>query len=306
MSRSVPPDIIDLEDDSSDEQDVFQDFLTPDTIGDGVEAFRFSPNPSSSPINGGTRNDNYRSYESCLQEILELFPDISKDHFHELYNKQKENGNPYQQLLAQTLIEQILDQNGGQYPKEKDRIKELKRKRNDRNSDEEEAAWWKYADLRDDPMEYAKVAWVNPSPLRLPLGVLKGLYIFTDTRSRRAALQEAFELVPAKYIAEIFKEQGHYYGAFFAILEAVRTLDTSETPPFALLKSRRVGSGMSSVSLMAELREDGYDFEALKKEIDSAWKRRKREDGKVSQCYHVCLLYHWWEQPLNCVRDCAS
>lgn len=33
--------------------------------------------------------------------------------------------------------------------------------------------------------------------------------------------------------------------------------------------------------MMAELREDGYEFEELKREIDSAQHRRTREDGML-------------------------
>ena len=62
------------------------------------------------------------------------------------------NDNP----VAQAVIEGILD--GGRYPREKERAKELKRKRVDRNSDDEEAARWKHAGLRDDTLEYYKVA----------------------------------------------------------------------------------------------------------------------------------------------------
>lgn len=37
--------------------------------------------------------------------------------------------------------------------------------------------------------------------------------------------------------------------------------------------------------MMVELSEDGYDFEELKREIDSAQQRRTRENGKCFSLY---------------------
>ncbi len=99
---------------------------------------------------------------------------------------------------------------------------------------------------------------------------------------RKVALHEAFEYVPSKFINEKFKEHSHYYGAFFAILEAERSLRTAINPPFALLRARRVTPGRTSAALMVELREDGYEFEELKREIDSAQQRRNREEGSLN------------------------
>lgn len=102
------------------------------------------------------------SYESCLKEVTEVFPDISRDHVQQLYDKHRDepihafaNGTEF----SQSLIEQILD--AGKYPKEKDRlreIKELKRKREDPRSPEEEAARWKNVALEVNPSNYTKIA----------------------------------------------------------------------------------------------------------------------------------------------------
>ena len=96
---------------------------------------------------------------------------------------------------------------------------------------------------------------------------------------RKVALHEAFDYIPSKFINEKFKEHGHYYGAFFALLEAQRSLRTAKNPPFAPLRARRVASGRSSAAMMVEMREEGYEFEELKREIDSAQQRRNREEG---------------------------
>ena len=112
-----------------------------------------------------------------------------------------------------------------------------------------------------------------------PLSIL--LRIITDhSWSRHAALKETFNYVPDKFIHDTLKEQGHYYGTFFAILEAQRELSSARRPPFTLLKNRRASSNPSSSALMEQLRQDGYDFDALVKEIESAKQRRIREDGE--------------------------
>ena len=98
---------------------------------------------------------------------------------------------------------------------------------------------------------------------------------------RKVALHEAFDYVPSKFINEKFKEHGHYYGAFFAILEAQRSLRTAGSALFAPLRARRFISGKTSATMMVELREDGYEFEELKREIDSAQRRRNREEGTI-------------------------
>ena len=107
-------------------------------------------------------------------------------------------------------------------------------------------------------------------------------YHANNLSCRKVALHEAFAYIPSKFINEKFKEHGHYYGAFFAILEAQRSIRTAINPPFAPLRARRFTSGRTSAAMMVELREDGYEFEALKREIDSAQQRRSREEGTVS------------------------
>ena len=160
MARVVPPpEIIDL-DDSSDSDMNFEDFLTPEgeaAIGVGVEGFHFDRNNQGLGPHDRTHVGNPYDYDGTLQEILQVFPDISHDHVQELYSKHIEMRSPYQaETPSQVLIDKILD--GDPYPKERDK---KKRKFEDRNSDEEEAARWKYADLRDDPEQYQEIAYVS-------------------------------------------------------------------------------------------------------------------------------------------------
>ncbi|KAL8785457.1 MAG: hypothetical protein Q9195_008634 [Heterodermia aff. obscurata] len=93
-------------------------------------------------------------FDSCLEKILEVFPDISHEHCREIYDAQMLS--PVEgQPIAQTLITQILDKE--KYPKEKDRQKELKRKRLT-SSDDEEVAYLKNLERGEVTSEYAHMS----------------------------------------------------------------------------------------------------------------------------------------------------
>lgn len=106
--------------------------------------------PAEPPMDVDTASD----YETCLQEVLEIFPDISLDHVKHLHDAQllqPRDG----QTIAQHLTTQILD--AGKYPKEKDRQKELKRKRF-ADSDEEEVAYLKNLERNPFDSQYTQAA----------------------------------------------------------------------------------------------------------------------------------------------------
>lgn len=156
MTANVPRDIIDLEN-SDDSSATFEGFFSsPDEAHDSLEALDFA----------NWTDDHARShdrvapaiikpYQECLDEVLEVFPDISRDHVQQLYNTRVQSWGPYG-VVGSTFIEQILD--AGTYPKEKDRLKDLKRKRSVKTSDEEEASRWKHFGFRANPHQYFKVA----------------------------------------------------------------------------------------------------------------------------------------------------
>lgn len=75
------------------------------------------------------------AYQECLKAILAVFPDISHDHVQQLWNKLAWGALIGRDALNHTLIERILD--GGAYPKERDRLRELKKRK--RASPEAEA-----------------------------------------------------------------------------------------------------------------------------------------------------------------------
>ena len=102
-------------------------------------------------------------YETCLTEVLEVFPDISHEHVRQLYDTRVQSLDHELRRadIAQELILQILD--GKAYPKEKDRINELKRKRTEvLSSDEEEAARWKAVERGQEINLYFVEAYVTP------------------------------------------------------------------------------------------------------------------------------------------------
>lgn len=86
-------------------------------------------------------------------------------------------------------------------------------------------------------------------------------------------------MVPIKYIKEKLKEHKHYYGAYIDIAEAQRRYDSFDPPPYIKLKSRRVNTGQSSIHLMGSMK-GGENLQRLRKEIDAACRRRKKDDGK--------------------------
>lgn len=167
MAGRTVGEAIDVASDSDDSME-FGGYRTSSDIEEGVEAIRINRHELAPGIGGSSARNTIGSYEICLNEILEVFPDISREHVQQAYNKHMEALGSYQPqvaTIAQTLIEKFLDK--GAYPKERDRIKELKRKRSQGNHDAEEAARWKYADMRDDPLQYAKVVYVPQSPVLL-------------------------------------------------------------------------------------------------------------------------------------------
>lgn len=86
------------------------------------------------------------SFDNVCHEVVEVFPDISLDHVRQLYDAHGLQDNNLDRAgLAQEIILTILD--GKTYPKEKDSIREKKRKRSqDLDIDEEEAARWRAVD----------------------------------------------------------------------------------------------------------------------------------------------------------------
>jgi len=141
-----PPDIISI---SSEEEDPWDNHSG---LEDGVEALNFDN--LAGPHHGAGSH-----YDICLAEIVKVLPDISHDHVRSLYDKEAGTYGTHLDNVALQLIDKILDT--GNYPKEKERLRELKRKRESNvHSDEEEAARWKGQPQRQEQerIGYSKIA----------------------------------------------------------------------------------------------------------------------------------------------------
>lgn len=123
-----------------------EDFLA---LNDGAEHdFNRGQYEGDAMLQRGTaqeRSDEL-NFDNVCHEVVEVFTDISLDHVRQLYEARVLRDNTLERAgLAQEIILTILD--GKTYPKEKDSIREKKRKRSqDIDIDEEEAARWRAVD----------------------------------------------------------------------------------------------------------------------------------------------------------------
>ena len=152
-------DVIDISDEESDGSfyEFDQGFLVDDNgpQHDG-EAMDLDDSSYAQPDEIGGSID---SSDTCLTKILDVFPDISHPHVQQLYNQHISLTSPSNRAdgtAVGILIDQILSD--GAYPKEKDRNKDLKRKRSDKSIDAEETAKWQHMERRIDPEGYSRVA----------------------------------------------------------------------------------------------------------------------------------------------------
>lgn len=166
--QTIPPSgvIIEIDSDNEDLVPADGDFLTLGEVEDnfndeqidGSGFLRFGGIPEP-PDLWQAHIDERDYYEACLTEILDVFPDISHDHVRQLYDVelQKIENDSQRANISQLLILAILEEKT--YPKEKDRINELKRKRSMAlDSDEEEAARWKDLDRGQEANAYLREA----------------------------------------------------------------------------------------------------------------------------------------------------
>lgn len=93
------------------------------------------PNLNQHPSDQEGEGSCPEAYQKCLKAVLVVFPGISHYHVEQLWNKSAWGSLIGTDELNQRLIERILD--GGTYPKERDRLRELKKRK--RASPEAEA-----------------------------------------------------------------------------------------------------------------------------------------------------------------------
>lgn len=106
----------------------------------------------------------------------------------------------------------------------------------------------------------------------------------------KAALLEAFQLIPSNFIGEKLVEHGNYYPAYIAIVEAERAFVSGHRNPYSQLKKRRAPPTVSHKDLIRSFKNDLHSYgdwvQEIEQEIEAAHQRRRREDGKSEQ--HAC------------------
>ena len=142
--------VIDITDSDDDEEVRLEDLMSPEELQAAVNrslALDLIPDAPLPPNHHGWslhRFDNVPTstvtpYDQCLRKVQEVFPDVSIDYVKNLYDRHPpKTPSPDAIPISEEIISQILD--SANYPKERDRQNELKRKRAD--SDEERAAQW--------------------------------------------------------------------------------------------------------------------------------------------------------------------
>ncbi|KAI4219412.1 MAG: hypothetical protein L6R36_008339 [Xanthoria steineri] len=248
--------VIDITD-SDDDQDVrLEDLMTPEELQAAVQRsleLDIVPDLQLTP-DGDDWDPHFPQtgqgaalapYDQCLQQVLELFPDVSHDFVKNLYDRRPPNtpapdGIP----LSEEIISQILD--SVNYPKERDRQNELKRKRAD--SDGEKAAKWASIDNVTRP----------------------------DYEHRAVdALADDFPDIPRKFIELKFREIGNLYAVYLALDIADDTFNTSAPRPYTRL--RRVRKPRPSLSATSsDMNHTGYGLTELQKELEAVRAQRKK------------------------------
>ncbi|KAI9869607.1 MAG: hypothetical protein M1830_005302 [Pleopsidium flavum] len=192
--------------------------------------------------------------EVCLNRVLEVFPDIDHEHVRQLYKARPViagEAAPHNDP-SEHLIVKVLD--AGTYPKEKDRRKELKRKRAaSAASSQGETAAWEVAEREKATTQYSEEA--------------------------RNLLKEEFPYIPTRFVDQTFRQHGHLYPTYFALEREERTYDESKFPPYNRIKNPRKQKASSCLSPFPMSPPGPLVIELLK-ELEAARKKRRKEDTK--------------------------
>ncbi|KAL8985473.1 MAG: hypothetical protein Q9177_004425 [Variospora cf. flavescens] len=184
------------------------------------------------------------SYETRLAQVLDVFPDVSHDYVRKLYDARQRNG----ALGAEGLISQILDEDN--YPKERDRLNELKRKRMSEPDDDQVTA----------------AVWM--SGVRVPKDAQYSVLA-------RTLLQEDFPDIPQRFIDLKYKELGHLYATYLALDLAEANYESSTPRPYAKLRKRRRPNS-NHVLITDDMSPYANAHQNIKEELDAARAQRKK------------------------------
>ncbi|KAL8640024.1 MAG: hypothetical protein Q9228_003013 [Teloschistes exilis] len=287
MSMALPifhPEVIELDDESDDSQhSSLEDYMTADEIAatlhrplGAAPGLPQDDDNDSSPLGDDEPRPLIVTFDSCLTDVLELFPDISHHHVKSLYDEHVSTGlQAFGRSLSEQLIFQILD--GGKYPKERDRQNELKRKRSVlQTSDEERAAKWQTHDgLEHDQQHRNQV---------------------------RDLLKQEFPDIPLRFIVEKVRELGHLYATYLALDLADDTYDTSVPRPYSRLTYPRISRTRVPPTLDGP-HYPGLGYTDLRQELDAARAQRRKLQTERQMKKDAAAAEAAEEQEL---RDCKQ
>lgn len=94
-------------------------------------------------------------------------------------------------------------------------------------------------------------------------------------------------MVPSRFIDSKLKLTGNFYAAYLAIELAEYTYPDADNPGYTRLKAPRKLK-TDAFTRLDDMEATGYGIPELKKEIQAARKRRKKEDGRSTI---LMLLY---------------
>ncbi|KAH6662974.1 ring finger protein [Halenospora varia] len=193
------------------------------------------------------------SQETCIDTVLVIFPDICRDHVAGLYDKVAHN--------SDQIIDHILE-NGGSYPKAKDKQKTLKRKREVVVVDEDAAAAAKYG------------AADRASPV-------------TKLRAHiKEALSSEFPDTPKVFIdATLTQSNYRLFPAYRVLEEASRTFDPAH-PPYNKIKTARKKSPQfleHLVQVYIDNPTNDAEMKEMMRELQAARKMRKKAEQKHAE-----------------------
>ena len=144
--------------------DDLSDYISDDTLFpiadsqpaiDGEKAQ--APNTESF-VTESAGNDQFL-FAKCLAELSDVFPDISSEYVRGLFNTWRQPHLSSREVWHDLTI-QILD--AGPYPKEKERLNQLKRKRSpELTSDEKDTLQWKNDKKGKERASYLSAAYVS-------------------------------------------------------------------------------------------------------------------------------------------------
>jgi len=206
----------------------------------------------------------------CVDDVLAVFPDICRDYVTELYDIRV--GETAEQLIAHILDK--LD-NGTEYPKAKDKLKTLKRKR---DVDEDEEAVNKYGniDRANGSAEYTLLTY--------ELLFLKMIrFLLTLNIYSRSILSVEFPLTPMSFIDTVLQQTRQLlFPAYMVLEEADRTWDTNKPPYTKIKKPRTSSQAWTSEKIESALNSllTTADTMLALRELQTARRARKKEDDR--------------------------